>query len=258
MTPEGSATVMTTFGVICACVGFEDGRPSTSTTLLGMNLRCAENVNVWLKTTNTVAEPPVVEYENSLYNDNTKKDAKYTAKSVGRADVGGRRFKSRPCNFCLINLKLFQILCSYFPCSFKLKYNLKYKVASPMARTIEWLLNSTHPDKDIGKEERQPNLLSRPKCLGNLFLTLNKTIPCPLPIVKTSPAPPPPRPPRSVLTVTQTKICNRGLLGRLVAAVLPGKITYINNLYRGRPGEAHFHRAHHFTIYNKLVERITH
>ena len=43
---DGSATVKMTFGVICACVGFEDGRPSISTTVLGMNLRCAENDNV--------------------------------------------------------------------------------------------------------------------------------------------------------------------------------------------------------------------
>ena len=47
-TTDGSATVKMTFGVICACVGFEDCRPSISTTVLGMNLRCAENDNVQL------------------------------------------------------------------------------------------------------------------------------------------------------------------------------------------------------------------
>ena len=62
-TTDGSATVMMTFGAICACFGLEDGRPSISTTVLGMNLRCAENDNVCLK---TVAEPSVVENENSL------------------------------------------------------------------------------------------------------------------------------------------------------------------------------------------------
>ena len=46
LTTDGSATVKTTFGVICACVCFEDGRPSVSTTVLGMNLRCVENENV--------------------------------------------------------------------------------------------------------------------------------------------------------------------------------------------------------------------
>ena len=45
-TTDGSATGKMTFGVICACVGFEDGRPSISTTVLWMNLRCAENDNV--------------------------------------------------------------------------------------------------------------------------------------------------------------------------------------------------------------------
>ena len=45
-TTDGSATGKMTFGVICTCVGFEDGRPSISTTVLGMHLRCAENDNV--------------------------------------------------------------------------------------------------------------------------------------------------------------------------------------------------------------------
>ena len=48
-TTDGSATVMMTFGVICAWVGFKDGRPSVSTTVLGMNFRCAENENAWVK-----------------------------------------------------------------------------------------------------------------------------------------------------------------------------------------------------------------
>ena len=59
-TTDGFATVMLTFWRHLACVGFENGRPTISTTRLGMNLRCAENDNVWLKTTHrcrTVRRP---------------------------------------------------------------------------------------------------------------------------------------------------------------------------------------------------------
>ena len=52
LTADGSATVMMTFGVNCACVDFEDGRPPMSTTVPGMNLRCAEKDHIRLKTTN--------------------------------------------------------------------------------------------------------------------------------------------------------------------------------------------------------------
>ena len=66
LTSDGSAMVMMTFGAICACVDFEDSHPSISTTVLAIHLRCAENNNVWLKTTNTVAEPSAVENKNSV------------------------------------------------------------------------------------------------------------------------------------------------------------------------------------------------
>ena len=48
-TTDGSVTVMMTFGGVCTCVGFEDGQPSISTTVIGMNPCCAEKDNVWLK-----------------------------------------------------------------------------------------------------------------------------------------------------------------------------------------------------------------
>ena len=43
---NGSVTIVMTFGIICTCVGFEDDRPQMSTTVLGMNLRYAENDNL--------------------------------------------------------------------------------------------------------------------------------------------------------------------------------------------------------------------
>ena len=55
-TTDGSTTVMMTFGIICACIGFEDGCPSISLTVLGMNVQSAENDNVVWKTTYVLSQ----------------------------------------------------------------------------------------------------------------------------------------------------------------------------------------------------------
>ena len=56
-TTDGSATVKMTFGVICACVGFEDGRPSIDCASLARS----ENENLIQKKVYFCTKPNCIE-----------------------------------------------------------------------------------------------------------------------------------------------------------------------------------------------------